>query len=271
MEKAAAAKKAAPQKAPAEATKAKPASRKRAASPERDDDPPAKRVRANTKTKEDTEAVAKQAREPASRAKPISKAAATKPASKKTAAKPASKAAAGRALRKAASADASTSSSTTLAPIDENEGPEPPASQTPDPESQETQSDAKPAKKAAPPPKPKRVPPPHVQTKTYFNALPTPPEKERPAPVIFAWGAANFGQFGMGPEVLDEYRKPKRSTWIEEAIEEGKFGETGAGPESIAAGGLHSALIDEQGKVCRLCLTSYSSSDDPIGLDVWCQ
>lgn len=107
-----------------------------------------------------------------------------------------------------------------------------------------------PVEKKAPAPKPaKAAPAPHVQTKPYFNALPTAPEKQRPGLVLFAWGAGNFGQFGMGPDVLHEVPKPKRSVWSEEQSEEGKFGEEGAGLESMSAGGLHTLLVDEKGTV----------------------
>ena len=77
---------------------------------------------------------------------------------------------------------------------------------------------------------------------------PTPPP--RPANQIFFWGAGNFGQFGMGPDLLDEFDKPKKHTWIEKKIDEGVFGaEAGAGLEAVAAGGLHTLFLDEKGTV----------------------
>lgn len=88
-----------------------------------------------------------------------------------------------------------------------------------------------------------------VQQKPYFNPIPTAPAHTRPAPQLFAWGAGNFGQFGMGADFLGEFSKPKRSLWIEEQIKEGTFGGEGAGLEAVAAGGLHSLLIDEKGTV----------------------
>jgi regulator of chromosome condensation len=88
------------------------------------------------------------------------------------------------------------------------------------------------------------------QQKPYFNPLPTPPPKTRPAPLLWAWGAGNFGQFGMGPDVLSELPKPKKNLWVEEKMQEGLFGGVGAGIESMAAGGLHSLFIDENGTVC---------------------
>lgn len=93
------------------------------------------------------------------------------------------------------------------------------------------------------------VPEAPVQTKPYFNPLPPAPKHERPGLLLFAWGAGNFGQFGMGPDFLGEQDKPKRSVWAEQQIQTGTFGEIGAGLESIVAGGLHSLFIDEKGTV----------------------
>ncbi|KAF9247402.1 regulator of chromosome condensation 1/beta-lactamase-inhibitor protein II [Melanogaster broomeanus] len=88
------------------------------------------------------------------------------------------------------------------------------------------------------------------QVKPYFNPLPTPPAQHpRPPNQLFVWGAGNFGQFGMGPDILDEFSFPKRNTWVDQKIKEGAFGSEGAGLEAIAAGGLHTLLIDEKGKI----------------------
>ncbi|EMD40931.1 hypothetical protein CERSUDRAFT_111512 [Gelatoporia subvermispora B] len=99
-----------------------------------------------------------------------------------------------------------------------------------------------PRKKASPIPK-------GVQTKPYFNPLPTHPEHVRPAPRLFVWGTGNFGQFGMGPDYLAEFEKPRRNMWVEEQIKEGVFGKPDAGLESVAAGGMHTLFIDEKGTV----------------------
>ncbi|KIY69747.1 RCC1/BLIP-II protein [Cylindrobasidium torrendii FP15055 ss-10] len=107
----------------------------------------------------------------------------------------------------------------------------------------------------APKPKAKKEPPAkkpapvHVQTKPYLNPLPSPPEHQRPGLQLFAWGAGNFGQFGMGPDVLCEIDKPKKHPWAEEQMTKGTFGSEGAGLESAAAGGMHSLFIDEAGTV----------------------
>ncbi|EPQ59146.1 RCC1/BLIP-II protein [Gloeophyllum trabeum ATCC 11539] len=84
----------------------------------------------------------------------------------------------------------------------------------------------------------------------YFNPLPIPPAHMRPPYQLWGWGAGNFGQLGMGPDLLGEYPKPKRNLWIEEQIKKGTFGdEEGAGLEAIAAGGMHTIFIDEKGTV----------------------
>lgn len=88
-----------------------------------------------------------------------------------------------------------------------------------------------------------------LQLKPYFNELSVPPLKQRPGLLPFAWGTGNFGQFGMGPEVLGELPKPRRNTWAEEQMEDDAFGDNNAGMEFVAAGGLHTVFIDEKGTV----------------------
>jgi regulator of chromosome condensation len=91
--------------------------------------------------------------------------------------------------------------------------------------------------------------PVHVQAKPYFNPLPTPPEKARPGLQLFVWGAGNCGQFGLGTSALGEIQKPRKQAWAEKQMEEGTFGEVGAGLESVAGGGMHTLFIDEKGTV----------------------
>ncbi|KAI0319238.1 regulator of chromosome condensation 1/beta-lactamase-inhibitor protein II [Amylostereum chailletii] len=80
--------------------------------------------------------------------------------------------------------------------------------------------------------------------------IPTLPPKLEPAGQIFVWGTGNFGQFGMGPNLLDEFPKPKKNMWVEEKMGEGLFGPTpGSGIINVAAGGLHSLFIDENGTI----------------------
>ncbi|GBE79948.1 Protein pim1 [Sparassis crispa] len=100
-------------------------------------------------------------------------------------------------------------------------------------------------RKTSVPPAKKVVP----QAKPYFNPLPNPPEHLRPAPLLWAWGAGNFGQFGMGSDFLGDFEKPKKNALVEERIHEGVFGSPEAGLEAIAAGGLHSLFVDEKGTV----------------------
>ncbi|KAI0939150.1 hypothetical protein AcV5_000645 [Taiwanofungus camphoratus] len=187
-----------------------------------------------------------------------SRAASTKPASKpaeKPATKPAKKSATtGRAAEKPA--PKSTKSNAAKRPASpENEPPPAPkraraASKavpngTTHPSDKEEEPAPARARKASVPPTRKVVP----QTKPYFNPLPAPPQHLRPAPQLFVWGAGNFGQFGMGADLLNEFDKPKKSAWIEEKIQEGLFGESTAGLEAAAAGGLHSLFVDEKGAV----------------------
>lgn len=92
-------------------------------------------------------------------------------------------------------------------------------------------------------PKRDRTPPPSL------NPLPIPPDHSRPPRQLFVWGVGGMGQLGMGPDLLDDVVKPKLHKWCQEAIEEGRFGDEGAGIESITAGGMHSFMVDEEGKV----------------------
>ncbi|EKM80007.1 hypothetical protein AGABI1DRAFT_72781 [Agaricus bisporus var. burnettii JB137-S8] len=112
-------------------------------------------------------------------------------------------------------------------------------------ESKET----KPLEKKKVPKEPKQKPTPIPQSKPYLNPLPTPPPTSRPSPILFVFGAGNFGQFGMGPDVLDSLTKPKRNQWVEEQISKGTFGEVGAGITAVAGGGLHTLFADEKGTV----------------------
>ncbi|KAE9410016.1 RCC1/BLIP-II [Gymnopus androsaceus JB14] len=105
------------------------------------------------------------------------------------------------------------------------------------------------AEKEAPAVEAKPPKPLHVQVKPYLNPLPSPPEKIRPGLQLFVWGAGNFGQFGLGPDVLDELDKPKKHSWAEQQMQKGTFGEEGAGLEEVAGGGMHSLFVDEKGTI----------------------
>jgi hypothetical protein len=57
----------------------------------------------------------------------------------------------------------------------------------------------------------------------------------------------------MGENQLGELHKPARNKWAEQGMAEGRFGPTeGAGLESVAAGGLYSLFVDENGTVCDI-------------------
>jgi len=106
-------------------------------------------------------------------------------------------------------------------------------------------------------PLPKRHRKASFETEPPINAVPEFPAKMVPPAQIFVWGTGNFGQFGMGPSFLDELSKPTRNTWVEEKMTQGVFGSgPGSGIVGVAAGGLHSLFIDENGTVCSfLCAT----------------
>ena len=105
-------------------------------------------------------------------------------------------------------------------------------------------------RKRAASPAPQPIPlPPRKRSREDVNLVLTPPEKKRPCLQLFVWGAGNFGQFGMGPNVLGELSKPKKNPWIDEQIQAHVFGENFGGLESIAAGGMHTIFIDEKGTV----------------------
>jgi regulator of chromosome condensation len=93
---------------------------------------------------------------------------------------------------------------------------------------------------------------PSKEPKPPLNDVPQPPEKTRPCLQLFVWGAGNFGQFGLGPDVLGEISKPKKSAWVDEQIQKHVFGDNFGGLEAIAAGGMHTILIDERGTVCTI-------------------
>ncbi|GJE84377.1 RCC1/BLIP-II protein [Phanerochaete sordida] len=100
-------------------------------------------------------------------------------------------------------------------------------------------------------PEPKPKPPKELKEpkEPYFNPLPAVEPPLRPTPLLFTWGCGNSGQFGAGIEQLGEQTKPQRNKLVESMVAQGKFGEEGAGLEAIAAGGMSSLFIDEQGTV----------------------
>lgn len=109
----------------------------------------------------------------------------------------------------------------------------------------------------------------------YFNSLPTASEHVRPGLQLFVWGSGGCGQLGLGPDVKDDLEKPRRHMWAQEQMEGGAFGDAeGAGLEDIAAGGMHTLLLDEKGTVspvvytmCNMILIPFFRSD----MVLWCE
>lgn len=102
------------------------------------------------------------------------------------------------------------------------------------------------AKKPVKAPKPVKTPKEKAPT---LNPLRQAAPRSRPPRQLFVYGNGDFGQLGLGPDETTELFKPKLHEWCAEAVESGKFGEEGAGIEAVAAGGMHSLMVDEEGKV----------------------
>ncbi|GFZ51886.1 Poly(A)+ RNA transport protein 2 [Saitozyma sp. JCM 24511] len=85
------------------------------------------------------------------------------------------------------------------------------------------------------------------------NQVPQPPAPATPHLALFIFGTGDMGQFGLGPDELEEIGRPKLHSWFEEQIEDGKLSRDGTsgsgGLETVAAGGMHTLAIDEGGKV----------------------
>ncbi|KAG8749282.1 hypothetical protein FRC11_011476 [Ceratobasidium sp. 423] len=82
-----------------------------------------------------------------------------------------------------------------------------------------------------------------------LNSVPAIPEHPRPAYQVLIFGNGDSSQFGMGPDAMGEYARPKMQKFFKTASDEGKLGGDGAGVEMLAAGGLHTLAVDEAGKV----------------------
>ncbi|OCF40717.1 pim1 protein + RNA transporter 2 [Kwoniella heveanensis CBS 569] len=87
----------------------------------------------------------------------------------------------------------------------------------------------------------------------HVNAIPEIPPIATPHNALFIWGTGDMGQFGLGPDELDEIARPKLHSWFEEQIEDGKLSRDGkegsGGLEAVACGGMHTLAIDEAGRV----------------------
>ncbi|WVO15614.1 hypothetical protein L204_103274 [Cryptococcus depauperatus] len=88
---------------------------------------------------------------------------------------------------------------------------------------------------------------------TMVNAIPGIPSIKIPHNALFVWGTGDQGQFGLGPDELDEIGRPKLHAWFEEQIKEGKLSRDGqpgtGGLEQVYCGGMHTLAIDEGGRV----------------------
>ena len=94
--------------------------------------------------------------------------------------------------------------------------------------------------------------------KQPFNPLPTPPTHLRPPPQLVIFGNGDSNQFGLGPDTFGDIVRPRLHAWVDQAVKDGIFGDLGAGIESVSAGGMHTLMIDEAGKVSSiLCIYSF--------------
>lgn len=85
-----------------------------------------------------------------------------------------------------------------------------------------------------------------VQT---YLPLPSLAPSTRPSPDLFVWGSSGEGQLGLGRNQHTLHR-PRKHPWVEQGIARGAFGKRpGAGILSVASGGLHTYLLDENGTI----------------------
>ena len=84
-----------------------------------------------------------------------------------------------------------------------------------------------------------------------FLPVPALPAPAQAAGLVYVWGCGNFGQYGLGPDHIGEFPKPRKHTWAEEKAREGVLR---GGVVGIEAGGMHSLFLDGEGNVRRLCL-----------------
>ncbi|KAI0748365.1 RCC1/BLIP-II [Daedaleopsis nitida] len=80
-----------------------------------------------------------------------------------------------------------------------------------------------------------------------INPLLALPQHDRPPLQLFTWGSGEMSQLAV--DYNQEINKPRKNAFVASHIEEGTFGGDEAGLESIAAGGLHTLLVDEQGTI----------------------
>ena len=80
------------------------------------------------------------------------------------------------------------------------------------------------------------------------NALPNVPQHFRPPLHLFTWGSGAMS-FALDVDYDDVINVPRKNAFVSKHIEAGTFGSPGAGLEAIAAGGLHTLFLDENGTV----------------------
>ncbi|CAE6398586.1 unnamed protein product [Rhizoctonia solani] len=67
---------------------------------------------------------------------------------------------------------------------------------------------------------------------------------------LFVFGNGDMGQFGLGTSVLGDISRPRQHVWFKEAIDAGILGTApGAGIDALCAGGMHTLVVDEVGRV----------------------
>ncbi|GAA5862301.1 hypothetical protein JCM8547_007594 [Rhodosporidiobolus lusitaniae] len=78
--------------------------------------------------------------------------------------------------------------------------------------------------------------------------IPTLPEADVAPRTIFVFGTGDMGQFGLGTDVLDEIKRPRRHATFKEKIEKEEDGWAG-GAADVYCGGMHTLAVDGEGKV----------------------
>ncbi|ORX38289.1 hypothetical protein BD324DRAFT_599054 [Kockovaella imperatae] len=81
--------------------------------------------------------------------------------------------------------------------------------------------------------------------------IPSPPPISEPPRELFVFGCGDMGQFGLGPDALEDIPRPRMQTWFQEhANDLSRAGRSGAGGlETVTAGGMHTLAVDENGRV----------------------
>lgn len=64
---------------------------------------------------------------------------------------------------------------------------------------------------------------------------------------LFVFGNGDMGQHGLGTDVIDEIKRPRKHVWVDTKNSSGALGQGGI--EAIAAGGMHTLAIDSNGKL----------------------